>query len=232
MRRRRFSRRRWRRGCPGCSGRSRPASPAGAARCAAGGARSGRHVAGGQELRGRPGRTSARRRAVARPASSSSVRLVRCGPAAPRCAGSRDSSHRPIDVAQVADGAVDAAFVGEVRRPAGLGQHRVVEFDADQSPGAAGDVGEVRVSGPGRRRRRRRCRASRRWSPSAAGPGRVCAATAAVSVADHGARAAPPAAADRSGRPRVSIRSVAHCPVRASSSPVVEALVSSVTRGR
>ena len=32
------------------------------------------------------------------------------------------------------------------------------------------------------------------------------------------------------GTPRVSISSVDHCPVRASSSPVVEALVSSVTR--
>ena len=38
--------------------------------------------------------------------------------------------------------AVDAALVGEVRRPARLGEHRCVELDADQRPGAAGDVGE------------------------------------------------------------------------------------------
>ena len=32
--------------------------------------------------------------------------------------------------------AVDAALVGEVRLPALLGQHRMLEFDADQAPGA------------------------------------------------------------------------------------------------
>ena len=36
------------------------------------------------------------------------------------------------------------AFVGEVRLPAGLGENRCVEFDANQTPGAAGDVGEIR----------------------------------------------------------------------------------------
>ena len=47
------------------------------------------------------------------------------------------------DVAQVADGAVDAQLVGEVGAPAVLGQHRVVQLEPDERPGAAGDVGEA-----------------------------------------------------------------------------------------
>ncbi len=86
-------------------------------------------------------------------------------------------------VAQVADGAVDAALVGEVGPPAGLGQHRRVELDADQGPGAAGDVGEVGRRRPARRPRRRRCRASRPRPPS-------------VGLGEPGVRRAP----GRSGR--------------------------------
>ena len=71
----------------------------------------------------------------------------------------------PAHVAQVADGAVHAAFVGEVRLPAGFGQDRVLQFQPHQGPGAGGDVGEVLLLAPGRRRRRRRCRASRRPPP-------------------------------------------------------------------
>jgi hypothetical protein len=51
------------------------------------------------------------------------------------------------DVAQVTDGAVDAALVGEIRRPALLGEHGRVQFDTDQAPRAAGDVAEVRTCG-------------------------------------------------------------------------------------
>ena len=55
---------------------------------------------------------------------------------------------QPHHVAQVADRAVHAALVGEVRLPAVLGEHRRVELHADQAPGAAGDVAEpVRPAG-------------------------------------------------------------------------------------
>jgi hypothetical protein len=51
------------------------------------------------------------------------------------------------DVAQVSDRAVHTAFVGEVRRPALLGEHGCLQFDTDEAPGAAGDVAEVRACG-------------------------------------------------------------------------------------
>src|SRR5699024_9327122 len=47
------------------------------------------------------------------------------------------------DVAQVADGRVHPTLVGEVGPAAGLGQHRGVEFNADERPRARGDVPEV-----------------------------------------------------------------------------------------
>ena len=53
----------------------------------------------------------------------------------------------PHDVAQVADGAVDAALVGEVGPPAVLGQHGRIQLDADERPRPAGDVAEVRAGG-------------------------------------------------------------------------------------
>ena len=48
------------------------------------------------------------------------------------------------DVAQVADGPVDAGLVGEVGPAARLGEHRRVELEADQGPRPARDVREVR----------------------------------------------------------------------------------------
>ena len=47
------------------------------------------------------------------------------------------------DVAQEPGAAVDADLVGEVRGAAGVGEDRRVELEADQRPGAAGDVGEA-----------------------------------------------------------------------------------------
>ena len=44
------------------------------------------------------------------------------------------------DVAQEAYSSVCADLIGEVGRPGRLGQHRSVQFNADQSPGATGDV--------------------------------------------------------------------------------------------
>ena len=64
-------------------------------------------------------------------------------PRAPRCAASRESSQVPITLVRNRIAAVDAALVGEVRVPGGLGQHRLLELDPDQPPGAAGDVRRV-----------------------------------------------------------------------------------------
>ncbi len=47
------------------------------------------------------------------------------------------------DVAQEADSPVGADLVGEVGRSGRLGQHRSAQFNADQSPGATGDVGRA-----------------------------------------------------------------------------------------
>ena len=60
----------------------------------------------------------------------------------------------PHDVAQEADSSVGADFVGEVGRPGRLGQHRSVQFDADESPGATRDVDRgLRCHGYGHHRR-------------------------------------------------------------------------------
>ena len=93
------------------------------------------------------------------------------GAAARGCPGAQRLLQQPQahDVAQVADGAVDADLVGEVGRPARLGQHRRVQLDPDQRPGAAGDVGEPVRRRRARRPRPRRCRASRPRSPAPAG---------------------------------------------------------------
>ena len=100
----------------------------------------GRNTGSSGSIRGPPGGSAAA-------ATSRSVRS-RSRPAqapGPQRLRQQPQAH---DVAQVADGAVDAALVGEVRAPALLGQHRRVELDADQPPGAAGDVAEPgRVGG-------------------------------------------------------------------------------------
>ena len=172
----------------GCSGRPRPRTPAPAARSRAGRADPGRHVARRQEHRRRR-----RRRPGRRPGSCG--RLGQQRVLVGRLAGLRQVAQRLLqqpqaaDVAQVADPAVDAALVGEVRRPARLGQHRL--RPAPPRPAT---------------RCRRRCRRSRR---SAAGtpdhrrrgvvrpdrdhrgrrrPGRSCSATVGRNRPDHLAR--------------------------------------------
>ncbi len=133
-------------------------------------------------------------------------------------------------VAQVADRAVDAALVGEVRRAAGLGQDRRVELDADQRPGPAGDVGEAGRPSAGtpttadavscdptsvtaRRGARPVALATSSRSGPSASPG---------SRSGGQDRAGQPERLDEVGRPS---RAVA-----ASSSPVVDALVRSAPR--
>ena len=142
------------------------------------------------------------------------------------------SSQSPPDVAQVADGAVHAAFVGEVRLPAGLGEDRVRAV-----PGPPGTRCRRRcrrspavACRPGRRRRRTRCRASRR-------PPRGCAGRQAHLLRQWpaaGCRTVSPgwiSGGNRSfGRPSAARNSVAHSPATASNRPVVEALVASVRR--
>ena len=104
-----------------------------------------------------------------RAASSSSLGQVS------RLPGRRPGADRLLEqpqahhVAQVPDRAVHPGLVGEVGRPARLGEDRLVQLDTHQGPGAAGDVREVAGPGRARRRRRRRCRASPPRSP-AAGP--------------------------------------------------------------
>ena len=113
----------------------------------------------------------------------------------------------PADVAQEADAAVDAALVGEVRRPARLGEHRLVELDARpatrcprrrrRSPRSvagtpttadavsceptATTVRRPRSARSARRPRRSACPTSRRARP-AAGTGRPAGPSASSSV--------------------------------------------------
>ena len=109
--------------------------------------------------------------------------------------------------------------------PAVVGEHRLVELEADQPPGAAGDVREV--AGPRRARRRppRRCRASRPRSPAAGRAARARRATAGRSAPTDVARVDAARGSSPAGRPSASTSSVAQLPVRTSSRPVVEALV-------
>ena len=143
------SARRPRPGCRGCSGRA-PAAMAGG---------------GAGRPRGRPPRSApACRPAAGTTGSSGSIG----GPPGGQLAGGDEQRRQVLgrarqlpgpqrlleqpqahDVAQVADPVVDAALVGEVRRAALLGQDRRVELDADERPGAAGDVRERRSSPAG-----------------------------------------------------------------------------------
>ena len=117
-----------------------PVSPAGLRRCG----RACRPAAG------RPGRRGRRRRANGRqPAAASQQRVRSTSARRPQARMALLQQPQAHDVAQVADGAVDADLVGEVGPPALLGQHRGVELDADQRPGAAGDVGEAGRCRPG-----------------------------------------------------------------------------------
>ena len=129
-------------------------------------------------------------------------------------------------VAQVADRAVDAALVGEVRRAAArLGQHRRVELDADQRPGAAGDVRDgSSLGGHADHRGRGVVGADRDHGHVGAEAGRR---DARQQRADHGRRRSRSGGRMPGGTPSRSASSAAHSPVRTSSSPVVEALVRS-----
>ena len=100
------------------------------------------------------------RRAAAASRSRSSSSTARPAPVA-RCAAHSCSSHSPITLRRYRTVAVDADLVGEVRRPALLGEHRLIELHADQGPGAAGDVGEPFAGGRARRPPPMPCRASR-----------------------------------------------------------------------
>ena len=71
------------------------------------------------------------------------------------------SSQVPITLREEPDRAVDAALVGEVGRPRLLGQHRLVELEAGEGPGAERDVRRVVGLHRARRPPRTRCRASR-----------------------------------------------------------------------
>ena len=99
-----------------------------------------RHVARGEERRlVRIERQAARRQRGRRAEQRREVSGV---PSRSQVAERLLEQPQAHDVAQVADPAVDAALVREVRRAARLGQHRGVELHADERPGPARDVGE------------------------------------------------------------------------------------------
>jgi hypothetical protein len=104
------------------------------------------HVAGGEEaLVGRvEGRDrSADRRGLAQQLGE--VDLL-AGAALPGADRLREQP-QPGDVLEESDSPVDAALVGEVGGPTLQRDHRLLEFDADERPGATGDVREVLVRG-------------------------------------------------------------------------------------
>ncbi len=122
-------------GCPGCSGRSPRGHVLGNPRrrqCAA--MRDG--MSPGGRNSGSSGSISERRPGTS---AASASRAGRSGFPSPQRLLEQPQAHH---VAQVADGPVDSALVGEVGLAARLGQHGRVQFDADQRPGATGDVGE------------------------------------------------------------------------------------------
>ena len=134
---------------------------------------------------------------------------------------------QPHDVAQVADRAVHAQLVGEVGAPAGLGEDRLVQLEPDERPRAAGDVGEPVRPARAPPRRPTRCRASRRPTPARASSRRRGAPRPAA--CPPGCPAPAAAGSSPTSRPRPSQISADHRRVRMSSSPVVEALVTSPT---
>ena len=148
------------------AGRPRHRLPA----SAAGVARSGRACRPGGRNTGSSGSITAAHRPARRPPRRSS--RSRSDGDAVALPGAQRLLQQPQahDVAQVADGAVDAALVGEVGR-AGCPRSApgASSSTPDQRPGAAGDVGEAAPPARARRRRPRRCRASR---PAITGTGR------------------------------------------------------------
>ena len=106
-----------RRGCPGCSAPSRPGSPAVGWPCSRQpAARSGRACRPAAGTRGSSTSTTVRRAPARRPPRRAAGQ-VDGRVSAPRRARHSDSTQRPITLLQEADRAVDAALVGEVRRP-------------------------------------------------------------------------------------------------------------------
>ena len=207
-----------RRGCRGCTGRAPAAWPGSrwsrrrqAAAIRAGMSPGGRNDGSSGSMTGPPAGSS--------PAATSSA--GRSLGAALELPGPERLLEQPQahDVAQVADPAVDAALVGEVRRAGSPRSATGASSSTPTSaPGAAGDVGEVAVRRPARRRPPRPCRATRR------GPARSPARDAGL-----GADRRPEAgrrrrrvrrAARRSaaGSPSASISSVSHVRRRTSSS--------------
>ena len=87
-----------------------------------------------------------------------------------QCALALLQQPQAADVAQVPDGPVDPGLVGEVRRPARLGEHGRGQFHPDQGPGAARRCRRSRARRRAPRPPRTRCRASRRRSAAAAAP--------------------------------------------------------------
>ena len=170
---------------------------------------------------------------------SSMSTTVRSGAAsrAPRAAAAQVASTplahalrqhpQPHHVAQEADRAVDAGLVGEVGRRARLGEHRRVELQADQRPGAARRCRRSRRSSARHADHRRRGVVRpdrddrhRRRSP-ADGRLRQHRPDRAPGSRSGGSRSA--------GMPSRAASAVAHCRGRTSYSPVVEALVRSAT---
>ena len=144
--------------------------------------------------------------------AAAALRAARRGPARrpprPTCACDSWSSHSPITLRRNRVRAVDAALVGEVRRPAGRRDHRLVEFDADERPRPARDVGET-VAGRGHADDRRGgvVRADRGRPASPAEPGRVGDVGAERPGTVPGCRSGGNSAG---GMPSSSIRSRAH----------------------
>ena len=129
-----------------------------------------------------------------------------------RCQVRIDSLQQPHahHVAQVADPAVDPALVGEVGLPAVVGEHRLVQLDTDQRPGAGRDVRGAAARSSARRPRPTRCRATRPPPPSigAPAPDRPAATSAAA------CRSSRPASTSggnsERGSPSLSISSAFH----------------------
>ena len=145
-------------GSPGWSGRTRPGvAGAGSPASVHSVGDPGRHVARSQQA-GVVGVEDRHRRTHLR-GRLEQFRQVDRSPGALPGAHRLTEQPQAHHVLQVADPAVDAALVGEVGRPALLGQHRRIQLDADQGPGAGGDV--RRVVGDHRHRDHRRGRVVR-----------------------------------------------------------------------
>ena len=121
------------------------------------------------------------------------------------------------DVLEQPDRAVDAALVGQRV----VAEHRAGQLEAEQRPGAATRGSRSARRAAARRRRPRRCRARRRCRRARRSRGGRARGRARARLDQRAERPRRQARAARSARS-------AHSPVRASSSPVVEAFVRSL----